>query len=38
MKQYTHEKDFCTENCENWYELEQIIRKGACKMVQQAWS
>ena len=36
MKQYTQEKDFCTENCETWSLLEQIIREGARKMLQQA--
>jgi len=29
MKQYTQEKEFCTENCETWSVLEQIARKGA---------
>jgi putative transposase len=36
MKQYTQEKDFCTENCETRSLLEQIARKGAQKMLQQA--
>ena len=36
MKQYTQEKDFCTENCETWSVLEQLARKGARKMLQQA--
>jgi len=36
MKQYTQEEDFCTEKSETWSELEQIARKGACKMLEQA--
>jgi putative transposase len=36
MKQYTQEKDFCTENCETWSVLEQLARKGARQMLQQA--
>jgi putative transposase len=36
MKQYTQEKDFCTENCETWSVLEQLAREGARKILQQA--
>jgi len=36
MKQYTQERDFCTEKSETWSLLEQIARKGARKMLQQA--
>jgi len=36
MKQYTQEEDFCTEKSETWSELEQVARKGACKMLEQA--
>jgi len=36
MKQYTQEKDFCTEKSETWSVLEQIAREGARKMLQQA--
>ena len=36
MKQYTQEKEFCTENCETWSVLEKLAREGARKMLQQA--
>jgi hypothetical protein len=36
MKEYTQEKDFCTEKNETCSLLEQIARKGARKMLQQA--
>ena len=36
MKQYTQEKDFCTEKSESWSVLEQLAREGARKMLQQA--
>ena len=36
MKQYTQEKDFCTEKSETWSVLEQLAREGARKMLQQA--
>ena len=36
MKQYTQEKDFCTEKSETWFVLEQLAREGARKMLQQA--
>jgi transposase-like protein len=36
MKQYTQEKDFCTEKSEIWSVLEQIAQEGARKMLQQA--
>jgi transposase-like protein len=36
MKEYTQEKDFCTEKSETCSLLEQIARKGARKMLQQA--
>jgi len=36
MKQYTQEKEFCTEKTETWSVLEQLAREGARKMLQQA--
>ncbi len=36
MKEYTQEKDFCTEKSESWSVLEQLAREGARKMLQQA--
>jgi hypothetical protein len=36
MKQYTQEKDFCTEKSETRSVLEQIAREGARKMLQQS--
>ncbi len=36
MKQYTQEKDLCTEKSESWSVLEQLAREGARKMLQQA--
>ena len=36
MKQYTQERDFCTEKRETWSLLEQIAQEGAQKMLQQA--
>ena len=36
MKEYTQEKEFCTEKSETWSVLEQLAREGARKMLQQA--